>query len=265
MDNVDDLKEIVKDQFGRHAQKYVTSESHARGEDLASLVTWLHPQPEWIVLDVATGGGHVAKALSPFVKCVVASDLTREMLVQAEVHLTALCCENVAYVEADAENLPFESNTFDAVTCRIAPHHFPAPDQFVREAARVLQLHGKFLLIDNVAPDCSKLAVFMNTVEQLRDNSHVRCPSIKEWEEWLREAGLVIVRENLSRKTHRFPEWVERATADLEQIERVEVYLRNASDEARSYFAIESVEGRIQSMQVDEWMVLCEKTGDRDR
>ncbi len=66
----ENAKDKVKKQFSKNAQKYVESVSHATSNDLNILIEWLKPQPTFIVLDIATGGGHVAKKLAPFVKNV---------------------------------------------------------------------------------------------------------------------------------------------------------------------------------------------------
>ncbi len=100
------IKDVVKEQFSRNADKYVTSESHGKSEDLALLVQLLEPEPDWRVLDIATGGGHTAKSLAPHVAQVFATDLTREMLVSAHRYVTQHA-DNVWFIVADAENLPF--------------------------------------------------------------------------------------------------------------------------------------------------------------
>jgi ubiquinone/menaquinone biosynthesis C-methylase UbiE len=153
------IKQKVQEQFGQHAQKYVTSTTHAKGSDLVLLKNWLHVDSSSIVLDIATGGGHVVKSLAPHVKQMFATDLTYEMLETAKGHLNSTS-SNIFYVIADAESLPFLENTFDAVTCRIAPHHFPNPNVFVQEVSRVLKPGGKFLLIDNIAPEDKELDDF---------------------------------------------------------------------------------------------------------
>ena len=63
---------------------------------------------------------------------------------------------------ADAENLPFEHETFDLVTCRIAPHHFPDCALFVTECARVLKKDGLLLIQDHVLPDTRKSSSSMS-------------------------------------------------------------------------------------------------------
>lgn len=64
MSQNDYLKSAVRQQFSRNGEKYVQSQTHAQGDDLGLLLEWLAPLPEWTLLDVATGGGHVARRLS---------------------------------------------------------------------------------------------------------------------------------------------------------------------------------------------------------
>ncbi len=252
------IKRLAQLQFSQNAEKYVTSPSHAQGSDLKLLVEWLRPQPDWVALDVATGGGHVAKALSPHVAHVFATDLTPQMLANTARHLTA-ACRNIWYVVADAEGLPFLDGTFDLITCRIAAHHFPRPDRFVREAARVLKPGGLFLLIDNVAPADKELAAFMNTFERLRDESHARCLGESEWRALFAEAGLVEQKSRLRKKRYDFPAWASRTAASPEQVREVATYLLAADETARSYFAVTANEETVVSLEVDEWMCLCQK------
>lgn len=151
-----DIKSDVKKQFGRSAASYVTSEGHRKGGDLQTL----------IALADATGGGHTANALAPRVRKVIALDLTPEMLAAAENFIRGNGHDNVEYVEGDAEKLPFSDESFNIVSCRIAPHHFPNITSFVSEVSRVLKTGGQFLLDDNVAPENKEFDEFYNTVEK---------------------------------------------------------------------------------------------------
>ncbi len=76
------------------------------------------------MLDVATGGGHVAYTFAPHVERVWASDITQEMLDMVKKEAAKRGLANVRTTYAKAEALPFEDESFDLVTCRIAPHHF---------------------------------------------------------------------------------------------------------------------------------------------
>ena len=255
----DQIKARVQEQFSKNAEKYVSSDTHAKGTDLPTMAVWLEPTKDWIILDVATGGGHVSKTLSPHVGHVFATDLTSQMLATAKDHLSSSNCNNVWYVVADAEQLPFLDHTFDAVACRIAAHHFPNPQHFVAEVARVLKPGGKLLLIDNIAPENSELDGFMNTTEKLRDDSHGRCYSISEWNNWFNDHNLTVMKSELRRKTFDFPVWVRRTTDSEEQVHSVVNHILSARKDIQEYFSIVMENGDIQSFQIDEWMVMVQK------
>lgn len=252
------VKQKAQEIFGNNAEKYIKSESHAKGDDLPLLLKWLQPQSSWIVLDIATGGGHVAKTLSSYVATVYATDLTKRMLTITASYLRKQC-PNIFYVIADAEDLPFLDCTFDVVTCRIAPHHFPNPEDFINEAGRVLKPGGQFLLIDNVAPEEKRLNMYMNTVEKLRDESHVRCLTIKEWRELFAAAGLQEKQSEKRKKTFQFQTWVATTATSQQQMDTVEQYILNADKDIQSYFSVVNNNNHVQSHQIDEWMVVCEK------
>lgn len=254
----DSIKKQVIEQFSGNAEKYVTSVSHATGPDLTELVEWLQPDPAWSLLDIATGGGHVAKTLAPHVDRVYATDLTRTMLESARRHLAPLR-GNVTYVVADAEALPFLDATFDAAVCRIAAHHFPNPASFVAEASRVLKLGGAFVLIDNISPPDPKLDQFMNTTEKTRDESHVRCYSEAEWRAWFQANGLEVKASKIRKKTFDFPVWVKVTTRSDEQVEQVANHLLGADAVTAEYFGIQRDGDTIRSFHIDEWMVMLQK------
>src|SRR3954454_5446320 len=82
---LDDAKARVRAQYGSVGDAYVKSAGHATGKDLARMVEVARPQLTDRLLDIATGGGHVARTFSPFVGQIVASDLTPEILHHAAV------------------------------------------------------------------------------------------------------------------------------------------------------------------------------------
>jgi ubiquinone/menaquinone biosynthesis C-methylase UbiE len=92
-----DSESLSQQRYSEFAQGYVTSPVHARGEELDRLVEITQPQPDWIVLDVATGGGHTALKFAPYVAQVIATDLTPNMLEAAEAHITGKGVENVEF------------------------------------------------------------------------------------------------------------------------------------------------------------------------
>src|SRR6266571_8897440 len=128
----DEKKAQVQDYFARTAASYVASFSHRTGDDLQRLIELGEWNPQLQALDIATGGGHTALAVAPYVAQVTVTDLTPPMLQKARDYLLAQGVTNAVFQVADAEQLPFAPATFDRVTCRIAPHHFPNIPQFVR-------------------------------------------------------------------------------------------------------------------------------------
>jgi len=229
----EDTREEVKRRFGAHAENYVRSVDHTESESRDRLLVLTAPKPDWRVLDVATGGGHTALAFAPHVREVVATDITKKMLEAAERHIRASGATNVRFQEADAMALPFEDASFDLVTCRVAPHHFPDCAQFVRECARVVRPGGIVAVIDNVVPDDPEAAKFINGLEKLRDPSHNWAYTEREWVAFFRDAGLRVDRVESYRKARDFDGWTATMGVDGALKERLREVLLGAAGVAR--------------------------------
>ncbi|MEH7254706.1 methyltransferase domain-containing protein [Neobacillus niacini] len=202
-----DIKKDVQQQFGKNAASYVSSPIHKDGKDLVKMVEMAIVNGQEHLLDIATGGGHTANAFAPLVKKVTAVDLTVEMLAAAENFIKENGHLNVNFVQGDAEKLPFEDESFEIVTCRIAPHHFPNVDIFIKEVHRVLKPQGQFILDDNVVPENEEFDRFYNSIEKLRDFSHYRAWKKSQWIEKLEESGLEIFEMHRFEKTFFFEPW----------------------------------------------------------
>ncbi|HLO01631.1 MAG TPA: methyltransferase domain-containing protein [Symbiobacteriaceae bacterium] len=250
-----DHKARVQAQFGATAQSYVQSTTHASGDDLTRMVALSGVTATSRVLDVATGGGHTALAFAPHAGHVVASDLTEAMLQAAQAFILGKGHQNVSFVPADAEALPFADGEFDILTCRIAPHHFADIRQAVREFARVLRPGGRFVLVDSLVPADPELDAFINGAEVLRDPTHVRSYTEAEWRTFVAEAGMTVRQTEVHLKKHNFPDWVARAQMPVEAAaELTERYL-NASPAVRAQFQIQIEEGQVRSY-VDQKLLL---------
>jgi ubiquinone/menaquinone biosynthesis C-methylase UbiE len=212
-------KTLVQEQFGKTAAHYLTSAPHAKGASLDRLVALTAPQKTWHVLDVATGGGHVAYTFSPHVARVWATDITQEMLdmVKAESQKRGLANMRITYAKAEA--LPFEDESFDLVTCRIAPHHFDSIPGFLAEVRRVLKPSGILGLVDNVVP-AGSVGDYINAFERLRDPSHLRAWTMEEWRDALKVAGLALTHEEQIYKTMEFKSWAQRYDAIMQALLR---------------------------------------------
>ncbi len=236
-----DRKRSTASHFGAHAAAYLESAVHSAGDDLDQLAEWCESGEHG--LDVATGAGHTAGALvDAGVDCVVATDAAPDMVATATDAFPA-----VEGVVGDAERLPFESDRFDAVTCRIAAHHFPEPSAFVAEVARVLEPGGTFAFEDNVAPADDALDDFLNTVERIRDPTHVRSHAVTDWIEWLETAGFAVETSRVVTKTLDFDEWVANVDAPPERRARLEAAFADPPVGAVETFELTYDEGEIES------------------
>jgi ubiquinone/menaquinone biosynthesis C-methylase UbiE len=242
-------KRLVQQQFGAVARSYVTSAGHAQGGDLGRMLELAQPRGDEILLDIATGGGHTALAFAPHVREAVASDLTPAMLAEAEAFIRSCGAENVRFEVADAEALPFADAHFDLVTVRIAPHHFPNPQRFIAEVARVLRPGGRFIFNDNIAPEDDELDAFLNRFEQWRDPSHVRAWKVSEWQAWIEEAGMTIEHvEPPFRKRYDFADWTERMQMPPAERDALQRWLLDAPPRCAEAFAITVADRRVQSL-----------------
>jgi len=204
------MTSLTQKKFGAAAADYAASAVHAEGESLARLVALVQPKPFWRLLDIATGAGHTALAFAPHVAKVTASDITAEMLAETRRLAASRGLANVRTAEAKAEDLPFPDTSFDLVTCRLAAHHFRNPAAFVRESLRVLMPDGVFALVDNIAPEDEASARAYNAFEKLRDPSHRRCLSLKQWQTLIGGAGFELTHSEIMDQEIAFEPWVAR-------------------------------------------------------
>jgi ubiquinone/menaquinone biosynthesis C-methylase UbiE len=245
-------KSQVQDYFSRTAEGYVASFSHKTGSDLDRLLALGDWNKEQQALDIATGGGHTALAVAPHVGQITVTDLTPRMLEKAREFILVQGVTNAQFLVADAEQLPFDAETFDRVTCRIAPHHFPNIEQAVSEVARVLKPGGLFLLIDCMAPSDEELDAFDNKVEKWRDSSHGRSCTAEEWQAFFANAGLKVEHLEFFRKTHHYDEWTQRSQLPPAEKAALQQFIVESSPRIQRYFeVVRRPDGHLESFTND--------------
>ncbi|MEZ4570370.1 MAG: methyltransferase domain-containing protein [Thermomicrobiales bacterium] len=216
------------------------------GQDIVRLVELTEAKRDDIALDVATGGGHTALALAPHVGQIVASDLTPRMLDAAREHILGKGIENASFEIADAESMPFDDESFDIVTCRIAPHHFSDITAFAREVARVLKPGGRFVLMDSISPDDDELDAFINELEQRRDQTHVRSYRLSEWTDTLEAAGLTVDHHEPVVRGHEYESWTARSRMTPEDRKALDEWILATPEHVREHFGVAVEDGKIK-------------------
>jgi len=187
----------MTDIWSKRADLYVASDAHRAGEDLELLVEWARGART--ALDVATGGGHVARRLR-------------------EEGLEVVTCDPAPGMRPDvvcrAEDMPFRDSSFDVVACRTAAHHFSDVGAAVQEMARVSS--ALVLIVDTL-----NMGVAAEEAEALRDPSHVRNYTEEEWRAIVAEAGLRVEEVRFTANTFDFAAWLERTECEGEVAERI--------------------------------------------
>jgi SAM-dependent methyltransferase len=201
----------MSDAWSARAEAYRDSPTHREGDDLDALVAWCDAGPGVEALDVATGGGHVARRL-------------------AEAGCRVTTCDAAEGMRPDvvcqAEALPFPDASFDVVACRIAAHHFTDVAAAVREMARVTR---RLVVVEDTLYADERV----EEAERLRDPTHVRSYSEPEWRGFMEAAGLEVERAERFPKQHPVEPWLARVGCTGETAARVRELLahRMAPDE----------------------------------
>lgn len=229
---------LVADQFGSRAAAYLTSVVHARGEDLDQLVRRVEGRKEARVLDLGCGAGHVTFAVAPRVREVIAYDLAPEMLTTLAGAAAERGLGNIAIRQGAAEDLPFPNADFDVVLSRYSAHHWHDLGRGLAEVARVLKPGGIFSVVDTVSPGRPLLDTHLQSVELLRDPSHVRDYACAEWAGAIVGAGLIMGAVTAFRVRLDFSTWTERMRTPPVQAAAIRALQHAASTEVTRRFAI---------------------------
>jgi SAM-dependent methyltransferase len=177
----------VTDVWSQRAEAYRQSPAHREGPDLDLIVDWA--KGAQTALDVATGGGHVARRLR-----------------EAGLEVTTLdpAAGMQPDVVAPAEQLPFADGSFDLVVSRLGAHHFAEVRAAMGEMARVAA--KAVIIVDNTYGGET-----LEEAERVRDPSHVRCHTVEQWRELFQDVGLDVVDVRSLPQRVELEPWLERA------------------------------------------------------
>jgi SAM-dependent methyltransferase len=213
----------VSDAWGDRAELYRTSSAHREGPDLDLLVAWA--EGARTALDVATGGGHVARRLR-------------------EAGIDVVTCDPSPGMGADvrcfAEDLPFADASFDVTATRVAAHHFADVRAAVRELARVAR--DRVLVVDTLYQGEAG-----EEAQRIRDPSHVRNYSEEEWSGFFADAGLADEDVHVLDVPIELEPWLERTGCAGEDAARVHALLADRIADGMLAMRRIALRGRVEA------------------
>lgn len=241
--------------FGERAAFYSTSPAHTDAQVLTRVVTLASPQPDWVVLDIATGTGHTAFTLAPSVRLVVGTDLTPEMLAEARRLRDERNVANVAFSLADVHDLPCPSAGFHLITCRRAAHHFSQVRQALSEMHRVLRRGGRLIIDDRSVPEDDFVDECMNELDRCHDESHVRQYRASEWRGMLETQGFAV--EAVECYTKHRPLRAFTDGVSPQNIAKIHAVLGGLTQVQRDALGLQEIEGE---PHLNHWYVMIAAT-----
>ena len=174
-------KEEIQRAFTQQASGFGSNKMNFTKQDyLDYMVARMAPAKTDCVLELAAGTCICGRAVAPYAGHITCLDMTPAMLLVGKKAAEKECLDNMSFVLGDVAELPFLDESFDIVFSRLAFHHFPDIEQPFSEMKRVLKPGGKLVIVDMEATE-EELRQTEDEIERLRDPSHVRNRSKKEF------------------------------------------------------------------------------------
>jgi ubiquinone/menaquinone biosynthesis C-methylase UbiE len=224
---------LIRDQFTRQAGVFNAAAPIANEDALQMIVDAAKPEPGDTVLDVACGGGLVARAFAPRVAHATGIDVTPAMLDQARKAAAENGLTNTSWYQGDVTTLPYADGSFTIVATRFSFHHFLHPLAVLCEMVRVCAPGGRVVVVDSCPSEDKAKSEAFNRLELLRDPSHTRALPLSEMKELFAAAGLAETRveftelrdeaRNLLARSYPYPG---------DDIKILEMFRKSASDDS---------------------------------
>ncbi len=238
------VKQSVESQFGQVAANYAESIVHRQGDEFAEMLRICELTGNEHVLDAGCGAGHTALTFAPHVAQVTAIDLTPPMLEAGRLLAHEKSIDNVEFELGDVEQLAYDDDTFDRIVTRYSAHHWPEPEKALAEFKRVLKSNadakGMLLIVDVLSYRDYIADSHLQTIEILRDASHVRDHTPEQWLEMLNAAGFDAELHMEWPLWMDFDSWVLRMQTPADNVAIIQKIMSDAPDVVRDKLLVES-------------------------
>lgn len=136
----------VRDYFELVSPQWDVMRKSFYGEEVREAVlNAVHVSPSDTVLDVGAGTGFLTEAAAKIAVKVIALDFSRGM---SEEAIAKMGRGNVEFRIGNAESMPFQDSSVDAVVANMVLHHCPHPEIAISEMSRVLNTGGRIAISD---------------------------------------------------------------------------------------------------------------------
>ncbi|RLZ07914.1 class I SAM-dependent methyltransferase [Acinetobacter sp. 2JN-4] len=245
--------QVNQSQYHNKSNAYLHSLVHAEGAEFKKMQQLIQKYEFKKILDLGCGGGHVSYHIAPYVEEIIAYDLTPSMVELVTTQAKVRGFENIFGQQGAAESLPFSTQRFDCVITRYSAHHWQNVAQAMNEIHRVLEKNGKVIIVDILGNSHPVIDTFFQTIEKIRDPSHVRNYSLQEWMDFAEFSGFrvdVIEKQTLDLE---FQSWVERMNTPKHAVQTIRDLQKKASTQTQQYYQVQA-DGSFTSEVL--WMVL---------
>ncbi len=221
----DEFSQRVRSEFARQARQMAAAPAFHAEPVLRRFQQAVGQSPHDRVLDLACGPGILAEALAPQVCQINGIDATPEMIRLARERFEQAGLFNGRFAVAGAERLPFQDTSFEQVVTRLSFHHFQDVPVALQEIRRVLRPNGRLTVADIISAEDADRSALHNSLEQLRDPTHVHFFSPAQLLSLIGAAGFSVVHQDTWEQLRSFDEWAAIVadplrTQPLEQVMR---------------------------------------------
>jgi len=171
---------------------------------------------------------------------VVALDPAPGMLAMVRQAAASRGLPQIETIEGSADALPFAAAGFDLVCTRYSAHHWFDVPGALAEMRRVVKPDGCILVIDLLGEDHPLVDTHLQSIELLRDTSHVRDRSGTEWRSLLSRAGFERIEHNTWPTRLEFTPWVQRMRTPEALVTAIRLLQSGAPAEVQRALAIEA-------------------------
>lgn len=247
---------VVREQFAKQAEDY-SQMTVVRSEKLLTAVAdAAGVGPSDRVLDVASGPGFLTMMLATRCREAVGVDATERFVERARAEAARRGLANVTFRVGDVERLDLPSESFDAVTCKFAFHHFPRPANVLAEIVRVARPGAVVVLVDMVGSEDSARRDYQDRIERLCDPSHASAIQASEFERMFDALGLEVKAAHRTDTSYSLAEWLRHGGPSEESAREIEELMRASLDEDKSGLRVRIENGELRfSHQGATWVL----------